>query len=58
MRTVDPAKDVVFLWWIVDSVKELAKDPQFIREYEEWQRAREKGPGDPSAALGMTGNAG
>lgn len=38
----DPTKDPVFLRWIVDSVKELARDPQFLRDFEEWQKARGK----------------
>ena len=37
---MDPAKNEVFLWWVVESVKALARDPQFIRDFEEWQKAR------------------
>ena len=37
---MDPAKDPVFLWWIIDQVKELARDPQFQKDFEEWQKAR------------------
>lgn len=47
---VDPARDEVFLWWIVDRVKELARDPQFIRDFEEWQKQREEK--DPSLRAG------
>ena len=36
----DPTKDPVFLRWIVDSVKELAKDPQFMADFEAWQKER------------------
>lgn len=38
---MDPAKDEVFLYWIIDQVKELARDPQFMRDFEKWQRERE-----------------
>ncbi len=38
----DPAKDPVFLWWVVDQVKILARDPQFMRDYEKWQAERAK----------------
>lgn len=47
---MDPARDEVFLWWIVDRVKELARDPQFIRDFEEWQKQREEK--DPSLRAG------
>ena len=39
---MDPAKNYVFLWWVVDQVKTLAKDPQFQKDYAEWQRQREE----------------
>ena len=39
-KNVDPTTNEVFLCWIVDCVKELAKDPQFLADYEEWQRQR------------------
>lgn len=35
---MDPAKNYVFLWWVVDQVKTLAKDPQFQKDFEEWQK--------------------
>lgn len=37
---MDPAQDKVFLWWIIDQVKVLARDPQFQKDFEEWQRER------------------
>lgn len=37
---MDPAKDEVFLYWIIDQVKALSKDPQFMRDFEAWQRER------------------
>lgn len=39
---MDPAKDEAFLYWIVDQVKELARDPKFLAEFEAWQKEREQ----------------
>ena len=39
---MDPAQDKVFLWWIIDQVKDLARDPKFMEEFEAWQKERAK----------------
>ena len=37
----DPAEDTVFLHWIVDRVKELAKDPEWMAGFEKWKAERD-----------------
>lgn len=37
---MDPAADKVFLYWIVDQVTELARDPAWMKEFQAWQRDR------------------
>ena len=44
---MDPAKDEVFLYWIIDRVKALSQDPQWMKEYEEWKRERGTTPHPP-----------
>lgn len=44
---MDPATDEVFLYWILDRVKALAQDPQFLKDFEKWQKEREKGGKNP-----------
>ena len=51
---MDPAKNYVFLWWVVDQVKTLAKDPQFQKDFEAWQRQREAAKAGSSGGIGQT----
>ena len=36
----DPARNLIFLWWVLDCVEELSRDPKFIEEYKAWQKER------------------
>ena len=49
---MDPAKDEDFLYWVVDQVKALARDPKFMADFKKWQTERE---GKDSSSLCSSG---